>query len=344
MAVHDSVRQLLNERFIVCGRCQLSERRHPLNGTGSGADLDAVIDAALSVPGAQETAAPFLPAFADPKRGVQAVVLYGSALWKPLRGINSHPDFFVLVDNLRDFHRGLVDRVLGNVLPPTVYNVRSGGEQAKLCVINERQLLTETSVGAKDLHLAGRFSKRIALVWSRDDSARQRIVGAQRAALASLARLALSRYDGSPVGLDDFLGTLLGLSYESEVRIVEPGKIAALLEVERDHYRTLGRSLLTAMGATATDAAGDHFRFAPDLLAQRAARPAELHRRLRRSRRRAYLRWPKYLVTYDGWLDYLLKKLARSGHEVSLTERQRRHPLIFALPILFQMIRTRRVS
>ncbi len=289
----------------------------------SGADLIAVIEAGLSVPGAHETAAPFLPALTVPKRGVQAVVLYGSALWNALRGAASHPDLFVVVDNLRNVKSGLVDRALGSVLPPTVYNLHSGGAQAKLCVITERQLAAGTSVAAKDLHLAGRFSKRIALVWSRDPSARQRIVGAQRTALVSMARLALSRFEGSSVELDGFLRTLLGLSYESEVRIVEPGKIAALFDVERHHYRAV--------------------RLPADA-SQQVAGPAELRRRLRRSRRRAFLRWPKYVMTYDGWLDYLLQKLARSGHEVSLTALQRRHPLLFALPILFQMIRTRRVG
>lgn len=191
--------------------------------------------------------------------------------------------------------------------------------------------------------MAGRLSKRIALVWSRDASARQRIVAAQRGALALMTRLALARFDGPDVELDPFVRTLLGLSYESEVRIVEPGKLAALFEVERDYYRSVGRALLGEIGATATDRAGDHFRLPMDAT-RWAARPAELRQWLRRSRRRAYLRWPKYLLTYDGWLEYLLRKLARSGHEVSLTERQRRHPLIFALPVLFQMIRTRRVS
>ena len=313
------------------------------SASGSGVDLTAVIEAGLSVPGADDTAAPFLPALTAPKRGVQAVVLYGSALWNALRGTSNHPDLFVVVDDLHNFQTGFVDRALGSMLPPTVYNLRSGGAQAKLCVITERQLVAETSVAAKDLHSAGRFSKRIALVWFRDPSARQRIVGAQRAALASLARLALSRFDGPTVDLDGFLRTLLGLSYESEVRIVEPGKIAELFEVERDHYRAVGRALLATLGVTATDGSGHQFCLTADA-ARWAARPAELRRRLRRSRRRAFLRWPKYLMTYDGWLDYLLQKLARSGHEVSLTARQRRHPLIFALPILFQMIRTRRVG
>jgi hypothetical protein len=220
-----------------------------------------------------------------------------------------------------------------------VHCLRVGDALAKVSVVTARQLASQTAISASDLHLAGRLSKRVALVWWRDPQARQRVVDAKRAALKTVARLTLSRFDAA-VTLDDFLLSLLGLSYESEVRIVEPGKLAALLGVERDHYRALGRALLGALGATPVDASESAFQLPPGV----AAATGELQRCLRRSRRRAYMRWPKYLVTYDGWLEYLLQKLARSGHQVTLTDRQRRHPLIFALPILYQMMRNKRVG
>jgi hypothetical protein len=311
------------------------------NGAAAGTEraLTAVLEAGLSVPGAAQTAAQFLPALTGPARGVQAVLLYGSVLWNSLRGATSQPDFIVVVDSSRGWNRRLLDRLWGAVLPPSVYCLRMGGGQAKVSVVTARELISQTGADTRDLHLAGRLSKRVALVWWRDSAARQRIIDAQRSALETMARLTLSRFDG-PIELDGFLRALLGLSYESEVRIVEPGKVAALFDVERDHYRTVGRALLAALGAAPLDPAGTRFR----LPAGVSAAPAETRRRLRRSRRRAYLRWPKYLATYDGWLDYLLQKLARSGHQVSLTDRQRRHPLIFALPVLCQMVRARRVG
>lgn len=313
----------------------------------NGADLTARIEDGLTVPGAAEIAAPFLPALTAPGRGVQAILLYGSVLWNATRDKTSQPDFIVVVDNLSAWYRRLRDRVWAAVLPPAVHclraegasGVREGAALAKVSVVSATQLASETSNTAKDLHLAGRLSKRVALVWSRDPQARARIVDAKRAALTTVARLTISRFDGA-ISLDDFLAAMLGLSYESEVRIVEPGKIAALLDVECDHYRALGRALLPALGATPVDAAASVFQLPPGAADARA----ELQRCLRRSRRRAYLRWPKYLVTYDGWLDYLLQKLARTGTPVALTERQRRHPLIFAIPVLYQMMRTKRVG
>jgi hypothetical protein len=319
-------------------------------------ELTARIEEGLTVAGAAEIAAPFLPALISAPtsargsrdRGVQAVLLYGSVLWNATRDTTSQPDFIVVVDSLRGWYPRRRDRLWGAVLPPAVHCLRAEGSSgvgesaalAKVSVVTARQLASQTASTAKDLHLAGRLSKRVALVWSRDPQARQRIVDAKRAALVTVARLALSRFDG-PFALDDFLLALLGLSYESEVRIVEPGKIAALLDVEHDHYRAVGRALLAMLGAPSIDASSSSFQLpAPGVAAARD----ELQRSLRRSRRRASLRWTKYLLTYDGWLDYLLQKLARTGNQVSLTERQRRHPLIFALPVLYQMMRTKRVG
>jgi len=304
-----------------------------------GDRLTAILEAGLTVPAATEIAAPFLPALSDPSRGVQAVVLYGSVLWKTVRGATSQPDFIAIVDGPQSWSPRVGDRLWRVVLPPSVYCLRADGATAKVSVVTAGALVAQTSARARDLHLAGRLSKRVALVWARDARARAAVVEAQRAALMTTARLALSRFDG-PVALDDFLRTLLGLSYESEIRIAEPGKVAALFEVERAHYRAVGRALLGALGATPVDVTATAFRL-PDGV---AASPSATRRVLRRSRRRAFLRWPKYLATYDGWLDYLLQKLARSGTPVILTDRQRRHPFIFALPVLFRMVRTGRVG
>jgi hypothetical protein len=303
------------------------------------ASLAALLEASLSFPGAAQIAAPFLPQVTALSDGVSAVLLYGSALWSSVRGSTSHPDFIVVIDSFRGWHRSWIDPLCGAMLPPTVYRLRHGDAYAKLCVATSAQVLRQTSVQAKDLHLAGRLSKRVALVWSRDEGARRQIVTAQAAALKTMARLILHRFPDE-IDLDAFVLALLGLSYESEIRIREPGKIQALFAAEPEHYRAVGRALLGSLAAAPVDREATRFR--RDGVS--AVSAADTRRLLRRSRRRAYLRWPKYLATYDGWLDYLLAKLARSGTPVTLTERQRRHPFIFALPVLYRMYRTRRVG
>lgn len=307
------------------------------SGDGTTA-LPDLLERALDVPGARETAQPFLGELVARERGVRAVVLYGSCLWSAVRAPNSQPDFIVVVDSLRSFHRRLGAALLGAVLPPTVYRLRHGSRYAKLSVATVAQLRSQCAAGARDLHLAGRLSKRVALVWARDDAARRLVVAAQLQALRTLAPLALSRC-GRLVALDDFIHALLRLSYESEIRIVEPGKVAALFAAEREHYRAVARALLDELGARPC---GDGSEFV--LPAQAVAPRAEVARRLARSRRRALWRLPKYLVTYEGWLDYVLQKLARSGTPVALSRRQRRHPFLFAFPVLWQLAVAKRLA
>ena len=303
-------------------------------------DLAALVDGALAVPGAQGTARPFIEELVSaPERGVRAVLLYGSCLWPTVQGRASCPDLMVIVDSLTRFHRDVGAALLGTVLPPSVYRLRRGPDvYAKLSVATVTQLKSQCGAMGKDLHLAGRLSKRVALVWARDAASRALVVDAQVAALRTLAPLALSRL-GRRVALDRFIDALLRLSYESEIRIVEPAKVAALFAAEREHYRAIARALLADLGAFADGASGEL------VIPPRATAPtALLARRLRRSRRRALLRWPKYLITYDGWLDYLLKKLERAGQPVALTDWQRRLPLILALPVLFRLATARRLA
>jgi hypothetical protein len=310
----------------------MDQARHP-----SSRELVALVDAALEMPGAQGAAQLFLEQLlAPPRPGLRALLLYGSCLWPSVRAEASCPDFIVVVDSLRAFHRNVAAALLGAVLPPSVYRLRGGGTSAKLSVVTVAQLRSQCAAGAKDLHLAGRLSKRVALLWARDAASRALVVEAQVAALRLLAPLALARL-GRRVALDRFIDALLRLSYESEIRIVEPDKVPALFAAEREHYRAVARALLDELGAR------------PDgaelLLPARAIAPrALLLRRLRRSRRRAVLRMPKYLITYDGWLDYLLDKLERTGQPVALSDWQRRLPLVLALPVLLRLATARRLA
>ena len=65
-------------------------------------------------------------------------------------------------------------------------------------------------------------------------------------------------------------------------------------------------------------------------------------RYFRRSKRRATLRWGKYVLLYDDWLEYVVRKVERrSGVAVELTPRERRWPLIFLWPRVLRYLRTR---
>ena len=294
-------------------------------GTGLGAILDGRLDYHDRL---TERFVPLLTA----RPGVVAVVLYGSCLFGH-GAADSEPDFFVIVESLRRYHGGLALAALSSVLPPATFHVRAGETFGKACVLSVSQLVRETSRRAADLHHLGRFSKRVGLVWARDDAARALVREAQRTALETLAPRVLTLLP-TRFSVDEFITALLGLSYRGEPRVVEPGKIDRLFAVDPGGYRAVARALLAAQPGVTLD--GDQVAQPPALPWARA----ELRWLIARSRRRAILRIPRNLLTFDGWLDYAVRKIERhTGRRFPLSDRERRHPLLLGWPRLWQLRR-----
>jgi hypothetical protein len=55
---------------------------------------------------------------------------------------------------------------------------------------------------------------------------------------------------------------------------------------------------------------------------------------------RATLRWLKYVVTFDDWLEYIRHKAERhTGQTIELTPRERAYPFVFLWPRVFRYLR-----
>jgi hypothetical protein len=136
-----------------------------------------------------------------------------------------------------------------------------------------------------------------------------------------------------------FCRTFLRVSYSAEIRPEPEGRAEALWEAQRDYLSAVYGVLLREL-----QAAGELVLLAPDTYG--LARAAGTTERLRlsayfwRSKIRATLRWAKYVVTFDDWLEFILRKAARhSGQAFDLTPRERRFPLIFLWPRVFRYLR-----
>ncbi|MCA9666670.1 MAG: hypothetical protein KC503_13820, partial [Myxococcales bacterium] len=120
-----------------------------------------------------------------------------------------------------------------------------------------------------------------------------------------------------------------------ERRVAEPRKVSGLFAGERAYYREVYAALLAERDDVSPLGGG-----------RLALPPADSHANARaerfiaRSRRRGVMRWPKYLLTVDGWLEIQLEKLERHhGIALQLDERTRRWPLIFGWPKFFELVR-----
>ncbi len=260
-------------------------------------------------------------------KALLAVVLYGSRLDPALATDTSFFDFYLICDDYRAFYVRRRDRWLAQMLPPNIYYLElprpDGGKQTcKYCVVSLADLQAATSPAAKDFYHLGRFSKRLALLWWRDDLAREAVLGVCLQAMRTLVPFARAQA-GPNASLPAVVRCALALSYQGEVRLEKTAeKVDALYRSAEAFYLRVWERLLTESTATAD--------------------PAPL---LARSRRRAKARWPKNVLLVDNWVDILLDKIERTyGTKLELTPRERRWILILGWKHFFRLRREGKIK
>jgi hypothetical protein len=270
---------------------------------------------------------------------VAAILFYGSCLFDLTRTKNSFPDFYVLVDDLSGYHGSLLQAGLNLVLPPNVYYASfEDGLRCKYCVLSLEQFERETSSQASDIHHLGRFSKRFALLHARDEGVRDVVLRSALRAMLTLVPHALALLPEA-FSLEEFIITELSLSYLGEQRVAEPDKVEKLFAGARDYYLEIYRRVLALhQRRHGAPRAGSGGRYLQSRVTHGQRARTDLFLRL--SRYRGVLRWPKYMVTVDDWLQYILDKLERyQGIHLELTPRERRHPVLFGWHYFVEMRR-----
>jgi hypothetical protein len=276
------------------------------------------------------------------REGIGAILSYGSCLFEKTRTATSIPDFYILTTDLYRFHRSLLHAGLNLFLPPNAYYLSfSGAEGAlgcKICVMSLSQYTMETSALAQDIHHLGRFSKRFILCYSKDEAITDQVIRGAMSAMLSLVPYTLALLPGT-FSLEEFVLKLLSLSYLGEQRVTEPDKIKNLFLGAREYYLQIYPLVLELYRETTctrlSEQNGIYRQPAPTPLARLSTKQF-----LRKSRWRGVLRWPKYVLTVDKWLEYLQEKLLRhQGITLQLTKMQRRFPLIFGWGAFFELRR-----
>jgi len=268
---------------------------------------------------------------------VHAILIYGSYL----RGNrDTLLDFYVLLNG----YAGVGSRaqaVLAGVLPPNVYQVVHGTPpddiRAKLAVMT---LARFEAAMKRDFHsyFWGRFTQPCGLLYYRDDAVRERVVAAVAQACSTFTRRVLPQVS-DPFTAADLVATGLSLSYRCELRSEPPGHAGTLYAHNERYYQNmlaLLSSQLPVYRETSESGVFEH------------ATPAG-HRLLdgfgwwlRRVQGKvlSVLRLLKASLTFAGGFEYLLWKISRhSNIELEPTTRQRKYPLIFAWPLLWQLYR-----
>jgi hypothetical protein len=281
-----------------------------------------------------------------------AVVHFGSTLTGSSPGKASAHDLFAVVADARAYYSrtralcptprsaGFLAR-LNRWLPPDIVRLPpdGSGPGAKVFVIGEPDFERALSRRARDQFVRGRLMQKVALVHARDPDARGRVEGwleRNRRLVPDWVRPWLpGRFD-----VEHFARRMMEVSYAGEIRPESTERVGEVFESERGWLLdTYGRVLRDASIEGRVRTAEGGFVYHPEPTARE-----RLRSRLwfARSKVRATLRWTKYVLTFDGWLDYLAAKVERrTGVAVELTARRRRWPLVFLWPEFVRVLRAR---
>ena len=264
-------------------------------------------------------------------------------------------DLFVVVEGYRTFYDSLrragltgkragIMALVSGWLPPSQCSLRfePEGILVKATVVRYDTYRRETSPRRRDHFCIGRLFQPTRILHARDEAARAGIldglVEAHRETWAWARPWLPPRFDAEAYGL-----AALRTSMRWEVRPEPAGRADSLWEAQRLAQVPVFEALLHELAGrgevvAAPGAPGWVTPTRPVGVLERA----RLEVYFRRSIVRSTARWLKHVVTFEGWLDYIVRKASRhGGTPIELSERERRWPLVFIWGRVFRYLRTK---
>ncbi len=306
-------------------------------------DLEALVHAELAQPATR----PGLDLAAEIRArygaSLDALLFYGSCLRKG--STEGLLDFYAIVDDYERCYSSRWLALANAALPPNVFYLEKASQRAKLAVLSRRDFARAAGDGAIRPLVWARFSQPFAILHARNDEARERV----ESVAATAIRTAVSRGLGllpaaagrARFTLEELWTALFRETYGSELRTESDDTVRGLYRSAPERYDRVAATVLEELetsGRVQLEHEGSGFvvSHAPALL----SRP----RRGRRILAKAIgvLQLVKSAVTFGDWMPYALWKLERhTGTRLEPTERQRRHPFLFAWPLFFRVLAKR---
>ena len=284
-------------------------------------------------------------------RNIVGVIFFGSRLVGTSPGEASAADLFVVVGNYLLFYESIGTRLpaarhsgimaaLNRTLPPNIIYLNDPGGMragAKCFIVSESDLALGLAPDARDHFFRGRLAQRVHIVYARSEKDRQ----AMETRLDAARHLTLEwvpLFLKGPFSVLDYCRRMLEVSYAGEIRPEATSRVREVFDAQLDFFRLVYRRVLqngVRDGRLVVD--GEMFRLAKKPSWRERWRVAHF---FRRSKARATLRWFKYMLTFDDWLDYIVRKIERrSGQRIELTRAERQFPVILLWPKAIRLIR-----
>jgi len=261
---------------------------------------------------------------------VLGFLYYGSSL-RDVDDASKMLDFYVLIDSYKTVHKGRpIRQLINRLIPPVVYYYEREDENGtltscKYSLISLPEFERRASAKALLSVIWGRFSQPSLLYAPQNDAVTQRILTARARAVLHLARSTEGLFD-APIDAVSFWSRGFRESYRTELRPESSdGRSREIVAQYAPRYERLMEIIYGAPNDTG------HYGL-PPASAARARRQWRLRRIA--GKPTAAIRVLCNAMTFDGGLDYVLRKLERhSGVTIEPTPFQRKHPVICS-PVL----------
>jgi len=279
-----------------------------------------------------------------------AAVFFGSRSSGVATTSASAYDLMLVCDEPGPFYRamraaGLLRRgevllsILDPLLPPTQIRLARDPWLVKASVLSLTALRRATSPARKDQFLAGRMFQDVHVVWARDDAFADEVLGAvESARLVTLDWVAPDL--PSSFTAAEYLRQLFRTSFRFEVRPETGGRADALSTAQAPRLVPIFEGILRTLASQGRlkEVGVGTYALVPPVSGAFSSRVF-----MEWSRVRATARWPKHAITFDGWLDYIVRKAERhSGETIVLGRWERRVPFVFLWPRLIRFLARQR--
>lgn len=271
-----------------------------------------------------------------------AILVYGS--W--LRGKrDTMLDFYVLVE---DYHT-LDSRWQGwmcRLLPPNVYHIHHknddpGSDSSDLRAKYALLTLSRFHKAMQhDFHsyFWARFAQPCEVLYVRDAASRDVLNAAFKNAANTFVRRVLPAM-GDNFSSADLWTRGLALTYQCELRTESSNRGDSIYEFNPGYYDAVTDSFALESSSSSNSEAGTLYRNPSSGFSRMLSAVTWWVRRIQ-GKLLSALRLVKAALTFNEPLEYLLWKIERhSGIYIEPTQRQLKHPLIFAWPLLWKLYR-----
>ncbi len=279
--------------------------------------LRDLVAAELSEPVASQVSAMAAAIAARHGAASRAVLFYGSCLReRQLDGLML--DFYLIVSDYRAAYDKRWLATANRLIPPNVFPFEHDGLMAKYAVLSEADFHRLNGPETRNSSVWARFAQPSRLVWASGEEARTQAVDAIARATPTLLAAAGRREGESML---DWWRRAFALTYSVELRAERKGRAASVVDSDPARYEAFGKAAETLVPAGAS---GEGW-------ARRRAEGKAL----------SVLRLAKASATYAGGAEYIAWKINRhAGTRIELKPWQKRHPLLAAISLLPQLLRS----